>query len=197
MLNHDEPNWVKTQVVQSSAYQGVSADSHGSHAGHDESSNEVAHAEQAHADHGHLVLGMDAHTAVGRLGSLACIAGILVSLYLHLINRGAADALRRTLMGSIATRWIVVGAERKWMVDEFYDWVIRLPLRLIANILSAIDELLLDAGIVNGLGALPAAVGRLFRPLYGGVVQGYAVTMAGGVALVAAWVIWIWLRGAN
>jgi NADH:ubiquinone oxidoreductase subunit 5 (subunit L)/multisubunit Na+/H+ antiporter MnhA subunit len=100
-------------------------------------------------------------------------------------------------MGSIATRWIVVGAERKWMVDEFYDWVIRLPLRLVANILSAIDELLLDAGIVNGLGALPAAVGRIFRPLYGGVVQGYAVTMAGGVALVAAWVIWIWLRGAN
>ena len=139
---------------------------------------------------------MDAHTAVGRLGSLACIAGILVSLYLHLINRGAADALRRALMGSMATRWIVVGAERKWLVDEFYDWVIRLPLKVVANILSAIDELLLDAGIVNGLGGLPAAVGRLFRPLYGGVVQGYAVTMAGGVALVAAWVIWIWLRGA-
>lgn len=196
MLNHDERNWVKTQVEQSSAYQGAPAESHGSHDDHAAAPN-VAGADPAHAGHGHLVLGMDAHTAVGRLGSLACIAGILVSLYLHLVNRGAADALRRTLMGSVATRWIVVGAERKWMVDEFYDWVIRLPLRVIANILAAIDDLLLDAGIVNGLGALPAAVGRLFRPLYGGVVQGYAVTMAGGVALVAAWVIWIWLRGAN
>ena len=197
MLDHDAPNWVKTQVAQSSAYQGAPAGDHATHGGQDAASHDAAHADHAHADHEHLVLGMDAHTAVGRLGSLACIAGILVSLYLHLINRGAADALRRALMGSIATRWIVVGAERKWMVDEFYDWVIRLPLRLVANILSAIDELLLDAGIVNGLGALPAAVGRIFRPLYGGVVQGYAVTMAGGVALVAAWVIWIWLRGAN
>ncbi|MBM4109838.1 MAG: NADH-quinone oxidoreductase subunit L [Phycisphaerae bacterium] len=197
MLHHDESNWVKTQVAQSSAFQGVAAESHGSLDGHAASSHASAHTEDAHADHGHLVLGMDAHTAVGRLGSLACIVGILVSLYVHLINRGTADALRRTLMGTVATRWIVVGAERKWMVDEFYDWVIRLPLRVIANILSAIDELLLDAGIVNGIGALPAAVGRVFRPLYGGVVQGYAVTMAGGVALVAAWVIWIWLRGAN
>jgi NADH-quinone oxidoreductase subunit L len=196
MLNHDEPNWVRRQVSQSSAFQGVAAESHGSHDGHAATATSSG-SDHAHADHGHMVLGMDAHTAVGRLGSLACIAGILVSLYLHLINRGAADALRRILMGSIATRWIVVGAERKWLVDEFYDWVIRLPLRLIANILSAIDELLLDAGIVNGIGALPAAFGRLFRPLYGGVVQGYAVTMAGGAALVAAWVIWIWLRGAN
>jgi NADH-quinone oxidoreductase subunit L len=187
MLDHDAPNWVRSQVAHSSAFAGAGDAAHAPHDG--------AASGDAHGAH-HLVLGMDAHTAVGRLGSLACIAGILVSLYLHLINRGAADALRRALMGSMATRWIVVGAERKWLVDEFYDWVIRLPLKVVANILSAIDELLLDAGIVNGLGGLPAAVGRLFRPLYGGVVQGYAVTMAGGVALVAAWVIWIWLRGA-
>jgi NADH-quinone oxidoreductase subunit L len=192
MLDHDAPNWVRSQVAHSSAFAGAGDAAHAPHDGH---AHDGAASGDAHGAH-HLVLGMDAHTAVGRLGSLACIAGILVSLYLHLINRGAADALRRALMGSMATRWIVVGAERKWLVDEFYDWVIRLPLKVVANILSAIDELLLDAGIVNGLGGLPAAVGRLFRPLYGGVVQGYAVTMAGGVALVAAWVIWIWLRGA-
>ncbi len=183
MLNQDATNWVAQQVHASSAYQGVTMASHGE--------------ATAGAHDAHLVLGMDAHTAVGRIGALCAIGGILLAAWLHLIQRGAADALRRTLLGMRFTRWIVVGAERKWYVDEVYNWMPRLTLRLVATICSALDDLLLDAGIVNGIGGVPAVVGRLFRPLYGGVVQGYAVTMAGGVALVAAWVIWVWMRGAH
>jgi hypothetical protein len=51
--------------------------------------------------------------------------------------------------------------------------------------------------MVDGLAKLPVAVGKIFRPLYGGALQGYAATMAGGIALVVAWLSWVWLRGFN
>jgi hypothetical protein len=50
--------------------------------------------------------------------------------------------------------------------------------------------------VVNGGARVPLEVGRLFQPLYNGALQGYAATMAGGIALIAAWVFWIWLHGS-
>jgi hypothetical protein len=48
---------------------------------------------------------------------------------------------------------------------------------------------------VNGTARAPAGLARIFQPLYNGALQGYAWTMAGGIALIAAWVFWLWLRG--
>jgi len=48
---------------------------------------------------------------------------------------------------------------------------------------------------VDGIARVPIAAGKLFRPLYGGALQGYAISMVAGVALVLAWMTWVWLRG--
>ena len=60
--------------------------------------------------------------------------------------------------------------------------------------------LLLDpqnVGIMNNRGTARLAkfAGEIFRPLYNGKLQGYASTMAGGIALILAWIVWVWMRG--
>jgi NADH:ubiquinone oxidoreductase subunit 5 (subunit L)/multisubunit Na+/H+ antiporter MnhA subunit len=169
-------NWVQWMIAGSSAYQGAGTPG---------------------GDHSHMILGMDAHRAMLLLGGCATFGGIGVAAWLHLFSRGSADRLRSALLANPLTRWIPLGAEHKWLVDEFYHWVLRLPLWLGGQIMSFADRHVLDGALVSGLGKLPLALGRLFRPLYGGPLQGYAVTMAGGVALVLAWVVWMWTRGAH
>jgi hypothetical protein len=65
------------------------------------------------------------------------------------------------------------------------------------SIFAFIDRYILDGGLVNGTGRLPAALGRVFQPLYNGFLQGYALLMAGGVGLILAWIlfVWVYLRG--
>ncbi len=179
-----EPNWAQEMIAHSSAVDGAGlSDSHS--------------AQNDHGDHHATVLGMDAHTGLAIVGSIASIGGILVAFYFHLFSRSSADAVlawlrRRPLIG-----WIPVAMEHKWYVDEIYHGIFRLPLWLGAQVLSLGDRHVLDGVFVDGLAKLPIAVGKLFRPLYSGALQGYGVTMAGGVGLVLAWVLWIWLRGAN
>jgi NADH-quinone oxidoreductase subunit L len=143
------------------------------------------------------ILGMDGHLALLLLGGCATFGGIGVAAWLHLISRGTADRLRNAMLANPFTRWIPVGAEHKWFVDEAYHGLLRLPLWVGGQIMSFADRHVLDGALVNGFGKLPLAIGRIFRPLYGGPLQGYAVTMAGGVALVLAWVVWMWMRGAH
>ena len=56
------------------------------------------------------------------------------------------------------------------------------------------DAHVIDGFLVNGTARIPLHVARVFQPLYNGALQGYASTMAGGVALISAWVFWIWLQ---
>ena len=83
--------------------------------------------------------------------------------------------------------------ENKWYVDEFYHACVRGPAWIAGHILHFTDKHVVDGLMVNGLGRIPPALGRLFQPLYNGVLQGYATTMAGGAALVVAWVVYRWL----
>ena len=73
--------------------------------------------------------------------------------------------------------------------------VFRLPAWVLGHVLHAVDKQIIDGVVVNGTARLPAELGRLFQPLYNGALQGYAATMAGGIALIAAWVFWIWMQG--
>ncbi len=51
------------------------------------------------------------------------------------------------------------------------------------------DRYLIDAVLVDGTARLPRLLGKAFRPLQNGVLQSYAVSMAGGVGLVALLVL--------
>jgi hypothetical protein len=58
-----------------------------------------------------------------------------------------------------------------------------------------IDKHVIDGLLVNGTARIPVEAGRLFQPLYNGALQGDAATMAGGIALIAAWIFIAWLQG--
>jgi hypothetical protein len=69
------------------------------------------------------------------------------------------------------------------------------PAWLAAQLLAFLDRFVLDGVAFAAIGRLPGFVARVFQPLYTGTVQGYALTMAGGIGLIVAWVVWIWLSG--
>ncbi len=145
----------------------------------------------AHASSGGLILGMDPHKAMYYISAVVGLIGILIAAVLHgplgmgglglgtrtEAARSKADELLPAL-GPVA-RW----AQHKWYVDEFYDFLLRTPLRVLSHVFHAIDKLLVD-GLVNGLGLLPRAMGSALRPSQSGVLQGYAAGMAGGLVLL-------------
>ncbi len=180
-----QPNWVQTMVEHSSAAGGVPAAHH-----HDATGGE-------HAHHALAFTGIaDVHKATSVVASAAGILGILVAVFFHLMNREAADKLRQALLSHGLTRWLPLLLENKWYVDEIYHAVFRFPAWVLGHVFHFIDKQLIDGFIVNGGARIPLEVGRVFQPLYNGALQGYAFTMAGGIALIAAWVLWMWLQAS-
>ncbi len=176
-----EDNWAQQMIAHSSAVQGAML------------SNDHAHSE----GHAPTMLGMDVHTGLTVVGSSAAIGGILVAWFFHLHSRRRADQVRGELLRRWWLGWIPTAMEHKWYVDEVYHVTFRSTMWIGAQILNFADRHFLDAFVVDGVAKIPLALGRVFRPLYSGALQGYAVTMAGGVALVLAWASWVWLRGAQ
>ncbi len=150
------------------------------------------------------VLGMDPHGGMIVVSGLGAIFGVLVAAFFHgpkgwqglfLGGRTQADKCRMDAIAKRAgpiPRW----AENKWFVDEFYAMVFVTPLRVVSHIFHWIDKLLLD-GLVNLFGFLPRVLAWIIRPSQSGVLQGYAVSMAGGLAVLLLVVIVIVLRAGG
>ena len=75
--------------------------------------------------------------------------------------------------------------ENKWYVDELYIALIRTPLWITGKIFALFDKYIIDILIVNGVAAMPRIIAKWFSPLHNGSLQSYAVSMVGGVLLVA------------
>ncbi|MEM9661910.1 MAG: NADH-quinone oxidoreductase subunit L [Planctomycetota bacterium] len=154
-------------------------DDHGAHGGHGD-----------HAAHG-TFLGFDPHKVMYYVSAVVGTFGIGFAAWAH-GPRGKVSAFigGRTEAGvcrmdGVARRFgpIPKWAENKWYVDEFYHALFRAPLWVLSLIFWAIDKLLVD-GLVNTLGALPRFLGKLARPGQSGILHGYALSMAGGVAVI-------------
>jgi NADH-quinone oxidoreductase subunit L len=119
------------------------------------------------------------------ISGLISLAGILCAWYMHLKNRAASDKLAENL------RPITLLLQGKYFVDEIYQAAIVEPLRAFGLFLRGIDRWIVD-GIVNTLGFIPQA-GGFFMQLttQRGFLQGYAVTMLLGFAII---LILIFLR---
>jgi NADH:ubiquinone oxidoreductase subunit 5 (subunit L)/multisubunit Na+/H+ antiporter MnhA subunit len=114
--------------------------------------------------------------------------------------RGVQDSLRGALLANSATRWLPTAMENKWYVDELYHALIRGPLWVASHAMYLFDRYIIDALIVNGVARIPRILGRGFQPLQNGVLQSYAITMAGGVVLLALLVVMLpniveWING--
>jgi len=165
--------WVAEMIAGSSAAPGLP----GALAGED-------------AAHGSL-LGMDPHKAMYFVSGVVGVIGIAIAAWMHLINRRAADALREKLLANPLTRWLPPAAENKWYVDEIYHAFIRAPLWVLGHALHFFDRFIIDWLIVDGIARIPRGLARAFQPLQNGMVQSYAMTMAGGVALVGLLVLYM------
>ncbi|MBL9031818.1 MAG: NADH-quinone oxidoreductase subunit L [Phycisphaerae bacterium] len=134
-----------------------------------------------HAEHG-TFLGMDPHKVMYYVSGVVGIVGIGIAFVLHLAGR--TEAARSRADGLLPALGPIPGwAQHKWYVDEFYDFLIRTPLWVAAHLFHLVDKLIVD-GLVNLFGFIPRALGKAIRPSQSGVLHGYALAMAGGVAFL-------------
>ncbi len=134
------------------------------------------------AAHAGTFLGFDPHAAMYYVSAVVGLVGIFFAWRLHYAGRTrAAESKADVLVPMLGPipRW----AQNKWYVDELYDFLFVRPLWVISHILHLIDKLLVD-GIVNGFGWLPRVIGNTLRPSQSGALHGYALGMAGGVAVL-------------
>jgi NADH-quinone oxidoreductase subunit L len=146
----------------------------------------TATAGAAHAAHGeieHEEFWSNTHMWMPWVAGAIAVLGIAIAWHFHLANRKAAEALRARLLANPFTRWLPIAMENKWYVDEFYHAMFRAPLWLFSHFLSLFDQWVLDWGIIDGIARIPRWLGRSFQPLQNGVLQSYALSMAGGVGL--------------
>ncbi len=168
----------------------TAADDHGHAADEHAASHEAGHDDHggAHAEAGTL-FGQDPHAVMYYVSAAFGIVGIFIAWLLHYAGRKTAAKSKADLLlpflGPIPT-W----AQNKWYVDELYDILFRGPLWLISHLFHIIDRLLVD-GIVDGVGGIPRALARSLRVGQSGILQNYAVGMAGGlgVLLLIAWIL--------
>ena len=177
-LNKEHHGWVGGMLHDSTAeYEGAAAFLH---AEHGTGAHDDTHADD-HAAHGSF-LGWDPHKVMYYVSAIVGILGIATAFYLHYQGRtAAANAKADELLpvaGPIA-KW----AQRKWYVDELYDFIIVKPLWVLAHLFYLIDKLLID-GLVNLFGAVPRLFGKTLRPSQSGELHGYAVGMAMGLAFI-------------
>jgi NADH-quinone oxidoreductase subunit L len=141
------------------------------------------------------ILGRDAHGTLFVLATGVVVLGIGLAWVLHAANRGLGDRLRASMLATPGLKWLALGSEHGWYVDQLYAAMIGVPAWIGAQLLAFVDRFVMDGVIVTAVGRIPGFFGRIFQPLYTGSVQGYALTMAGGIGLIVAWVVWIWLSG--
>ncbi|MCG3122082.1 MAG: NAD(P)H-quinone oxidoreductase subunit 2, chloroplastic [Phycisphaerales bacterium] len=141
------------------------------------------HAAESGAGHAHgSFLGMDPHAVMYYVSAVVGFIGIGVAFWLHFAGRttaatSRADALVPKL-GAVAR-----AAQHKWYVDEIYDFLLVKPLWVLSHIFHLIDALLVD-GLVDFAGWVPRTVGKVIRPAQSGLLHGYAIGMAGGLAVL-------------
>ena len=178
-------NWVAAAVVDSSASEGVPQMLW------NQADQSLYQAESHAIDEHPTLLGGDPHVVMYVLSGGIAILGIAIAFYFHLWRRQSADRLRSILRGNPITGWLPRCMEHKWYVDEFYDFVIRTPLWILGRICALFDRYIIDIAIVNGVASIPRLCGRVLQGLHNGVLQSYAVTMAGGAGLIIVVVIYL------
>lgn len=149
----------------------------------------VEHAGTKHEAAGFF--GQDAHKLMYYVSAAVGLIGILIAAILHgpkgwqglfLGNRVIAEKSRADSLIPLFGPFTKI-ARNKWYVDEIYDALIVKPLYVLSHIFHLIDQYIVD-GIVNLFGAIPRWIGKALRPTQSGEIHGYAMGMAGGLAVL-------------
>jgi NADH-quinone oxidoreductase subunit L len=133
--------------------------------------------------HGHgEFLGQDPHKVMFYVSGAVGFVGIAVAYVLHKQGRTtAAHAKADALVPMLGP--IVGWARGKWYVDEFYNFLIVRPLWVVSHIFYFFDQFVID-NLVDFFGWMPRKAGDVIRPSQSGELHGYALGMAGGIAVL-------------
>jgi NADH-quinone oxidoreductase subunit L len=118
------------------------------------------------------------HTWMMAASALIAILGIVLAYLLHLKYRDKAEEIAAKFQP--ITRLL----ERKYYIDEIYQDAIVEPLRKFGRAMFAVDRYGID-GLVTAVSFVPQAFGfalKIFTQR--GYLQGYAVTMLLGIAVI-------------
>jgi NADH-quinone oxidoreductase subunit L len=205
-MNPEEKGWVGSMVHDSTAYYASPYTHHGDHDKGERAFLPVAPGAEiinvaseptdgapggdnagGHAEAGTL-FGGDPHVLMYYVSAVVGLIGIAIAYVLHLMGRREAETALADkalpFLGPIP-RW----AQNKWYVDELYDIIIRLPLKVLAGVFYVFDALVID-GLVNLAGKLPRMAADAIRPSQNGILQNYATSMAAGIAALAL-ILWL------
>ena len=117
-------------------------------------------------------------------GAIVSIAGIATAWFFHLHDREAATRLAGKMRG------LTRAMEGKYWVDEAYQYGVVEPLRLLGRVLGFLDKWLID-GVVRTIAFVPELSGHALKlTTQRGRLQGYAVTMLLGVAVILLFVFY-------
>jgi NADH-quinone oxidoreductase subunit L len=123
---------------------------------------------------GHVV----SHHAMMAISSVVAILGIGLAAWLHWFSRSTGDAAAKALAFPVK---LLTG---KLYVDEIYDCLIVRPLKALSGLLFVFDRIVVE-NLVSLVGAVPSGLGYIARIGQKGSLQGYALGMSFGLAVVA------------
>ena len=115
-------------------------------------------------------------------GGLA-IVGILTAYILYVQQDWLPGLIRASAPRSYRTLW------NKYYVDEAYDAGVVEPARQTAHVCVGLDDYLID-GLLWLVTAIVRGIGHLLRPFQSGMLQGYALSMVAGIAIIVLLVFW-------
>jgi len=125
------------------------------------------------------------HLTVALISTAVALAGIGLAWLFYIARPDLAASVTKSAK-SIGLYGLSHG---KFFIDEIYVALIVRPLEALAWLLALTDQQLIDA-LVNAIGAVPRAMGAMFRPWQRGLVQFYALWMALGVLAMIGALLW-------
>ena len=151
----------------------------------------AAHGAHAVAAHGvEAVSEAGAHAAGGGLTLLLFVLSIVLpigGIFVAYVCYVMSPSFPATVKDSCKTVQQVLW--NKYFVDEIYQAVIVTPLRTMGLVFHAIDDYLID-GLIWLVTAVPRGAAMAIRGLQNGALQGYAMSMVIGFAIILLIVLW-------
>lgn len=120
-------------------------------------------------------------------GTLAAVLGIGLAGWFYVLNPSLPERLRRSFRGLYELSY------NRFYLDELYGAIFVGPATVLSNVCRLFDQYIVD-GMVDLVGWVPSAIGRIFQPPQNGLVQYYALVTTIGLAVFVIFVV-LTLRG--
>ncbi len=124
------------------------------------------------------------HWALVAFSIIAAFLGIGLAFYMYMIKPSTPESLAK----NPAVASLYQGSYRKWFVDEMYDLIFMKTFALLSKASAVFDLTIID-GSVNGLGNVVRAAGSLLRTAQTGILRFYAALMALGAAAILIYIV--------